>query len=75
MRGHQTETLVTVKKRLRLTVRRGQSGESVPLTKRRKKVAALVPFETFEGPDRGDRILEVLERYAPRGKKRRRENV
>jgi prevent-host-death family protein len=75
MHGHQTETLATVKARLTRMVRRVESGESIVLTKRGKKVAALVPFETFEGLKRGDRILEVLERYAPRGEKRRRGKV
>ena len=66
MNGHEIATLATVKARLTRMVRKVERGGSVVLTKRGKKVAALIPFETFEGLDRGDRILEVLERYAPR---------
>ena len=65
MHGHQVETLAAVKARLTGLVRKVEKGQSIVVTKRGKKVAALVPFETFEGLDRGDRILEVLERYAP----------
>lgn len=53
-------------------VRRVEKGQSIVVTKRGKKVAALVPFETFEGIDRGDRILAVLERYAPPHENKRR---
>lgn len=65
MHGHHVETLASVKARLTGMVRLVENGESIVVTKRGKKVAALVPFETFEGLDRGDRILKVLERYAP----------
>ena len=72
MHGHQVQTLASVKARLTGVVRRVEKGESIVVTKRGKKVAAIVPFETFEGLDRGDRILEVLERYAPRHDRGRR---
>jgi prevent-host-death family protein len=72
MTGHEIATLATVKARLTRMVRKVENGHSIVVTKRGKKVAALVPFDTFEGLDRGDRILEVLQRYAPRHDRARR---